>query len=294
MKRKALCVVNIVALSWVSMISSMASAAILSDDFESGVIGTQIVGQTADTGQLYYELGWTPWLTDTFTYNATNATGGVQGGGTWHSSGAGAAVNIATQTTGILRVTVDLMEIAIGGEWNGGVGGGSVLLLDTVNGTTIEVGQRVPTGVQASGNLISSGAQAYLGDGVGAEYFSVMGGVSIVLDIDLDNKLVDFSWDGFTPVTWAVGLSGAVNDMSYAGTFNPNQVILWAAGGRSGLNYGGYDNVLVYQVDCDYNISEGSHILGDINNDCYVNMKDLLILTENWLKCDHPMDTTCD
>ena len=52
MKRKALCVVNIVALSWVSMISSMASAAILSDDFESGVIGTQIVGQTADTGQL--------------------------------------------------------------------------------------------------------------------------------------------------------------------------------------------------------------------------------------------------
>ena len=234
--------VMVMCVVGVFLMTSMAGAAILSDDFESGTLDTQIVGQTADTGQLYYDPGWATWTTSTFQYNATNATAGVQGGGTWHSSGAGAAVNIATQTTGILRVTVDLMDIATGGEWNGGVGGGSILLVDTVNGTAIEVGQRTPTGIQA-GNLVSSGAQAYIWDGGGTDYFSVMGGASIVLDIDLDAKEVDFSWDGFTTVTWATGKSGAVNDMSYAATFNPNQVILWAQGGRSGNNYGGYDNL---------------------------------------------------
>ena len=286
-------VMSIVCVVVVLALTSMAGAAILSDDFESGVSGTPLFGQTADTGQTYY-MGWGTAPGDSLVYNPVNATGGTLGAGTNHSwAGHNVAADFAQQSTGILRVSADLMEIAAGGEWNGGAGGCGIMLRDSVAGTTLEIVLSVPNGVGV-GNLVSSGNQAYLGDGLGTEYFSVMGGASVVVDVDLDNKLVDFAWDGFTTVTWATGLSGAVNDLSYAGTFNPDKLILYAYGGRSGLNWGGCDNLGIYEVDCDYNISEGLHITGDINNDCYVDMKDLVILTENWITCNHPMDASCD
>ena len=34
-------------------------------------------------------------------------------------------------------------------------------------------------------------------------------------------------------------------------------------------------------------------IPGDTNEDCYINMKDFVIIANNWLKCNDPFDADC-
>lgn len=226
-----------VCLMGIFAFSTMAGASVLSDDFEgnSGALN----GQAADTGQVYYDPGWG---TASLDYNTANATSGAQGAGSVVSWGQTSAVNIAAQSTGILRLQVDMSDIATDGLWNGGAGGANILLVDTVNGTVVEVAQSTPNGVSVQG-VVASGPHTYLEEGNGSPLTGVQGGLSLLVDIDLDNKLVDMSWQGFSSTTWAFGSAGAVNGLSYAGTFHPNQVILHGAGGRSGLNPGGFDNL---------------------------------------------------
>ncbi|MBT5630509.1 MAG: hypothetical protein HOJ17_09545 [Oceanospirillaceae bacterium] len=61
----------------------------------------------------------------------------------------------------------------------------------------------------------------------------------------------------------------------------------------AGITTAGYDNVKVYQVNCDYIISEGFGLLGDINNNCYVDLKDIEMFLLEWLNCMHPDDLDC-
>ena len=35
-------------------------------------------------------------------------------------------------------------------------------------------------------------------------------------------------------------------------------------------------------------------LIGDLNNDCYVNFIDLAIMAGNWLECGNPFDASCD
>jgi hypothetical protein len=259
-----------------------------SDDFDgnSGALN----GQASDTGQIYYDPGWG---TNSLDYTPWSGSGGSQGAGASVSWGQTSAIDIDTQSSGLLRVKADLSDIASDGVWNGGAGGANLLLVDTANGTALEVAQSSPSGLSV-GNLVTSGPHPYLEEGNGSPLVTVQGGVSIVLDIDLDNQMIDLSWQGFSSTSWAFGTSGAVNDISYTGTFNPNQVILHGSGGRSGLNYGGFDNVLLFGPGCSFLHSEGLGLLGDFNRDCYVNIVDFAVFIQNWFQCNDPTDKTCD
>ena len=41
-------------------------------------------------------------------------------------------------------------------------------------------------------------------------------------------------------------------------------------------------------------LCRGGPILGDLNQDCYVNFADLAIMAAHWLECSETRDTTCD
>jgi len=36
------------------------------------------------------------------------------------------------------------------------------------------------------------------------------------------------------------------------------------------------------------------YLVGDLNHDCYIDLKDISILAESWLSCTDPADPTCN
>jgi hypothetical protein len=239
---------------------------LLADDFESK--SGALWGQNTDTGQTYYDPGWS---VPSLEINTWNETSGFQGAGTSLSGGAASAVDFTKQTSGLLRLEAALSDIPSDGVWNGGNGAG--ILLSEKGGSHAEINLSSDSGVEISG-LVTSGPTEYLDDGAGSPFVYVSGGANVVLDVDLDNKTIDFSWQGFTHVSWAFGTSGAVTGLSYAGAFSPDQIILSGRGGRSGLNFGGVDqlNVSIVQL--------ARH--GDSNLDDNVNYFDFSELSSSW------------
>jgi hypothetical protein len=270
------------------IVSEQLEGELVSDDFD-GNTGS-LRGQQADSGQTYYDPGW---ATPSPEYNTWNGILGTQGAGTSLSGGATAALDFTPQVSGVIRLEVDMSAITSDGVWNAG-GTANILLINTAEpNQVVEISLDSVNGLSIQ-QLVNSGPHAYLKEANEDPLVGVQGGANIILDIDLDDQSVDLSWQGFTSTTWAFGDSGSVEDLPYAMTFNPNQIIVHSTGGRSGLNYGGYDNLNLYQLSCSAAIARGlSLIPGDLDENCRIDLLDFSIFSGNFLECNDPVDPAC-
>jgi hypothetical protein len=69
-----------------------------------------------------------------------------------------------------------------------------------------------------------------------------------------------------------------------------------AFGGRNQYGYcgGNFDNFVVTTPGDVCGALGMVYLEGDVNKDCYVNMLDIAVLGEDWLKCSDPANSSCD
>jgi hypothetical protein len=50
----------------------------------------------------------------------------------------------------------------------------------------------------------------------------------------------------------------------------------------------------IQPADCASAHENGFVLMGDVNNDCYVNLLDLALMAQTWARCVNPQDANCE
>ena len=207
---------------------------VFADNFnDSSTAGDgDLTGQAADTGQTWASFALGGWTVPYTMYVGTGyGSGGTQGAGVGTSTGNhGNSVALGTTLSGgPIRLEMDLRN-----DSSSGSGGPQFWLRDSVSGKSASLiwhtgliwleGRDLPIQQQSAG--LTSGI------------------LHVILDVDLENKLVEYSWYDFNDPNDATH-SGTVILGPYTAAFAPDQLHIWK---NSGSSYIGYDNIALYQI----------------------------------------------
>ena len=258
----------------------------LSDDFQDDTPG-RLTGQATDTEQVWgtFTLWAGPTSFDVDTLYGLNYTLGAGKANDIAGNAYGNTVALgAALTSGIVIAEMDMQTQAPG-----------------YGGATYVAHQfwlRDSAGVSASLGLAGANDKIqFEGLGLPTQPLNsvglghVTGSLHIKMEIDLDSRTVSYSWYDNTNPTEPT-TSGRVDVGTYAVAFAPETLDIYGYG-QSGVIGCGFDNIRIYGPGCSYVQSQGLHIPGDLNNDCYVNARDFEILTQAWLQCNNPTDANC-
>ncbi len=105
---------------------------------------------------------------------------------------------------------------------------------------------------------------------------------------ELDTVTLEYSIDNGT--YWQT-IDSAPNTGSY--TWNPLPVV---DSNQCIIRIGDSQDVTISDTsDRPFTIFQcNKQLIGDLNNDCYIDFVDFAILADNWLKCGNPFDASCD
>ncbi len=239
---------SIAAASLAAVLSAeLSSAAYFSDSFD-GRVGA-LTGQIADSGQTWGNFtyfGSYP----SFDVGTDYGASGTEGAGTAiEYTFAGNSVSFTQVSSGAVRFETDFTTRGPYPYYSSTTPLKEFFLIDTVHGTAADIyWQQSNESIAFEGLGISDPGQAT------GQALDANATMHVILNIDLTNKTVQYSWSGLNYDQAGNTFSGSKNLGTYSVDFAPNQLQIWGRG-QSSVIASGYDNILFAKAPVEWNVN---------------------------------------